>query len=70
MTIHLMENTGKGDVRIKNQLSRKIDISPYRYGTRQTFMHAVVRNELLDGDGNAVVLPMTKDGMLDDPDTG
>lgn len=66
MTIHLMANTDKGDVRIKNELSRKIDINPYRYGTRQTFVHAIVRNSLLDGDGNAVVLPVTNGGLLDD----
>jgi HK97 family phage portal protein len=66
MTIHLMANTDKGDVRIKNELSRKIDINPYRYGTRQTFVHTIVRNSLLDGDGNAVVLPVTNGGLLDD----
>lgn len=65
MTIHLMANTSKGDVRIKNELSKKIDIYPYKYGTRQTFMQVVVRTMLLEGDGNSVVLPITKRGMLD-----
>ena len=66
MTIHLMSNTDKGDVRIKNALSRKIDINPYRYGTRQTFIHTIVRNMLLDGDGNSFALPITNNGLLDD----
>lgn len=66
MTIHLMENTDKGDVRIKDELSRKIDINPYSYGTRQTFMQVVIRNMLLEGNGNAVVLPVTERGLLRD----
>lgn len=66
MTIHLMANTDKGDIRIKNALSRKIDINPYSYGTRQTFIHAIVRAMLLEGDGNAFALPVTRDGLLDD----
>lgn len=66
MTIHLMANTSKGDVRIKNELSRKLDINPYSYGTRQSFIHTIVRTLLLDGDGNSFVLPKTKKGFLED----
>lgn len=64
MTIHLMANTNKGDQRIKNELSRKIDINPNNYMTRNTFISAVVRCLLLEGDGNAVIYPETSQGLI------
>lgn len=66
MTIQLFENTEKGDIRVKNELSRKIDINPNRYMTRKTFIAAIVRILLLEGRGNAVLLPVTKNGLLED----
>ena len=62
MTIHLMENRPSGDVRIKNELSKKIDIYPNRNMTRTAFIHFIVKTLLLEG--NAVVVPETRDGIL------
>ena len=64
MTIYLMANTERGDVRIKNELSRKVDINPNRWMTRSTFISGVVMNMLLYGHGNAVVIPHTSQGYL------
>lgn len=57
MTIHLMENQDNGDVRIKNYMSRKIDIDPNRDMTRSAFIQWIVKTLFLDGRGNAVVYP-------------
>lgn len=66
MTIHLMENTDAGDVRIKNELSRKIDINPNSNMTRSAFVHWIVKTLMLEGNGNAVVYPRTSRGILRD----
>lgn len=66
MTIHLMEDKGEGARRLKNTLSRKVDIEPYRYMTRKSWMDAIIMNLLLYGNGNSVVLPLTNGGLLGD----
>lgn len=64
MTIHLMMNTDRGDVRIKNELSRIIDIDPMPNMTRSNWMTFIVMNMLLYGKGNAIVLPHTWEGFI------
>lgn len=66
MTIHLMENQDGGDVRVQNELSRKIDINPNENMTRAQFIHWIVRTLYLDGNGNAVVWPNTRAGIIRD----
>lgn len=65
ITIHLMNNTDKGDVRIVNELSRTIDINPMPNMTRKTWVEAIVMNLLLYGRGNSIVLPHTHKGYLE-----
>ena len=64
MPIHLMENKDNGDIRVRDQLARKIDIDPWSLGTRQTLVHWIVETELTEGE--AVVIPQTSGTLIAD----
>ena len=54
MTIHLMESSEDGDRRIKNALSRVVDIAPCGHMTRSNWMTTIVLTMLLYGRGNCI----------------
>lgn len=64
MTIHLMQNTKKGDVRIIDGLSRKIDIDPFSNMTRKQWVEWIVRTMLIHG--NAFIYPTYQDDLIDE----
>lgn len=66
MTIYLMENAEDGDVRIRDELAKKVDVNPNSYMTRSNFIQWIVKNLFLDGRGNVVVWPDTRRGILRD----
>lgn len=63
MTIHLMRNTPDGDVRVKNALSRKVDITPAPYMGRTNLMYMVVRQMM--ETGNMILYPEIRNGYLE-----
>lgn len=67
MTIHLMENTDRGDIRIRNALSRKLDVNPYKFTNRKAWVYNIVNVMMSTGDGNCVVYPKySRSGILED----
>ena len=64
MTIMLMENGTNGDIRLKNELAKKIDVYPNKNMTRKNFIHKIVTDMILTGD--SVVYPKIKNSLIDD----
>lgn len=65
MTIMLMQNGQNGDIRIKNELAKKIDVYPCRNMTRKPFIHQIVTE--MCNSGNAVVYPViSSEGYIED----
>lgn len=63
MTIMLMQNGDNGDVRLKNELSKKIDVYPNKFMTRKNFMFRIVVDMCLYG--NSVIIPTYTGDMLE-----
>lgn len=66
MSIHLKQETDRGNIRVVNGLSRFLDITPCKTMVRSNWIQVIVKNLLISGNGNAVVLPKSKEGLLDD----
>lgn len=64
MTIRIMKNGEKGDERIKDNLSRRIDIQPAPNMTRINWLTRLVN--IMLKRGNAFVLPVYQNGYLEE----
>ncbi len=63
-TIKLMQNTDGGNVRVRNALSRFVDISPWKHGTRRDLVSWIVTAMLTSPTGSSFLLPHTSGGLL------
>lgn len=62
MTIMLMENSSDGDKRLKNELSKKIDVTPNRHMTRKNFIFKIAKDMVILG--NSVAVPKFEGELL------
>jgi HK97 family phage portal protein len=59
----LMENSQDGDIRLKNELAKKVDVYPNNYMTRKNFIYKIVADMLTHG--NSVVYPNHEGALLE-----
>lgn len=64
MTIMLMQNDKNGDIRVKNELSKKIDINPNHLTTRKQFIFRIVTDMCVYG--NSICYPIYEGEHLKD----
>lgn len=64
MPIHLLEKQKVGDKRVRDALSRKIDIDPWSLSTRRDWVHWIVQTMLTEGE--SVVIPKTTGTLIAD----
>lgn len=62
MTLRLMKNERNGDIRVRNELSRLLDIEPNPMMTHMAFFETVVR--ALMENGCQVTVPVYRDGLI------
>lgn len=62
MTIYVMKNGERGDERLKDEFSRKLDIEPSEYMIKKNFVYRIVSDMLYFG--NSVAIPEYEDTYL------
>lgn len=63
-TIRLMRNTDAGNVRVRNALSRFVDIGPWTHGSRRDLVAWIITTMLTSSNGSAFLLPHTSGSLL------
>lgn len=63
MTIMLMENSQDGDIRLKNELAKMVDVYPNQFMIRKHFIYKVVSDMITTG--NSVVFPQMENGLIE-----
>lgn len=62
MTVMLMENSTDGDKRLKNELSKKLDINPNSNMTRKNFIFKIAKDMVVSG--NSIAVPKYQGDLL------
>jgi HK97 family phage portal protein len=62
MSLHLMQASDTGAVRVRNELARLIDVNPAHNMTRKMWVTKMVRDLFLYGDGNSIAQIVVQPG--------